>query len=46
VLDAERAYQLALLGQIRVRTAQYPDTAELSVVLGGNSVGTRYRDEL
>lgn len=40
VLDAERAYQRALLGQIGVRTAQYLDTAELSVALGGNSTGT------
>jgi NodT family efflux transporter outer membrane factor (OMF) lipoprotein len=40
VLDAERAYQRALLGQIGVRTAQYLDTAELSVALGGNSIGT------
>jgi NodT family efflux transporter outer membrane factor (OMF) lipoprotein len=40
VLDAERAYQRALLGQIGVRTAQYLDTAELSVALGGNSRGT------
>jgi outer membrane protein TolC len=40
VLDAERAYQRALLGQIGVRTAQYLDTAELSVALGGNSSGT------
>jgi outer membrane protein TolC len=40
VLDAERSYQRALLGQIEVRTAQYLDTAELSVALGGNSIGT------
>lgn len=40
VLDAERAYQRALLGQIGVRTAQYLDTAELCVALGGNSSGT------
>ena len=39
VLDAQRAYQRALLGEIRVKTAQYLDTAELSVALGGNSVG-------
>lgn len=39
VLDAERAYQRALLGQIRARTAQYLDTVQLSVALGGNSTG-------
>jgi hypothetical protein len=39
-LDAERAYQRALLGQIGVRTAQYLDTAEICVALGGNSIGT------
>lgn len=39
VLDAERAYQQALLGQIRTKTAQYLDTAQLSVALGGNSAG-------
>jgi len=40
VLDAQRAYQRALLGQIRVRTAQYLDTTQLFVALGGNSVGS------
>ncbi|MCU1763097.1 efflux transporter outer membrane subunit [Pseudomonas sp. 14P_8.1_Bac3] len=39
VLEAERAYQQALLGQIRVKTAQYLDTVRLYVALGGNSVG-------
>jgi outer membrane protein TolC len=39
VLDAERSYQQALLGQIRAKTAQYLDTTQLSVVLGGNSSG-------
>ena len=39
VLDAQRAYQRALLGQIKVRTAQYLDAVQLSVALGGNSVG-------
>lgn len=39
VLDAQRAYQRALLGQIKVRTAQYLDTTQLLVALGGNSVG-------
>jgi outer membrane protein TolC len=39
VLDAERAYQRALLGHIRARTAQYLDTVQLSVALGGNSAG-------
>ena len=39
VLDAERAYQRALLGQIRARTAQYLDTVQLSVALGGHASG-------
>lgn len=39
VLEAERAYQQALLGQIRVKTAQYLDTVRLYVALGGNAVG-------
>jgi NodT family efflux transporter outer membrane factor (OMF) lipoprotein len=39
VLEAERAYEQALLGQIRVKTAQYLDTVRLFVALGGNSVG-------
>lgn len=39
VLEAERAYEQALLGQIRVKTAQYLDTVRLLVALGGNSVG-------
>jgi NodT family efflux transporter outer membrane factor (OMF) lipoprotein len=39
VLDAERAYQRALLGQIQARTAQYLDTVQLSVALGGNASG-------
>ncbi|MDR6610502.1 efflux transporter outer membrane subunit [Pseudomonas synxantha] len=40
VLEAERAYEQALLGQIRVNTAQYLDTVQLFIALGGNSVGT------
>jgi outer membrane protein TolC len=39
VLDAERAYQRALLGHIRAETARYLDTTQLSVALGGNSTG-------
>jgi NodT family efflux transporter outer membrane factor (OMF) lipoprotein len=39
VLDAARAYQRALLGQIRSRTAQYLDAVQLSVALGGNASG-------
>jgi NodT family efflux transporter outer membrane factor (OMF) lipoprotein len=39
VLEAERAYEQALLGQIRAKTAQYLDTVQLFVALGGNSVG-------
>jgi NodT family efflux transporter outer membrane factor (OMF) lipoprotein len=39
VLETQRAYEQALLGQIRVKTAQYLDTIRLFVALGGNSVG-------
>jgi len=39
VLEAERAYEQALLGQIRVKTEQYLDTVRLFVALGGNAVG-------
>ena len=39
VLDAERVYQHALIGQIRAKTAQYLDTVQLSIALGGNSSG-------
>ncbi|KAB0491165.1 efflux transporter outer membrane subunit [Pseudomonas vancouverensis] len=39
VLEAQRAYQQALLGHIRARTAQYLDTVQLYLALGGNSVG-------
>lgn len=39
VLDAERAYQRALIGQVRAKTAQYLDTAQLYVALGGNASG-------
>ncbi len=39
VLDAERAYQRALLGHIKAETARYLDTTQLSVALGGNSTG-------
>lgn len=37
VLDTERTYQRALIDQIRARTAQYLDTVQLSVALGGNA---------
>jgi NodT family efflux transporter outer membrane factor (OMF) lipoprotein len=37
VLDAERAYQRALIGRIQANTAQYLDTAQLLVALGGHS---------
>jgi NodT family efflux transporter outer membrane factor (OMF) lipoprotein len=43
VLDAERAYQQALLGHIRAETARYLDTTQLSVALGGNSAGALER---
>ncbi|WP_460126210.1 efflux transporter outer membrane subunit [Pseudomonas sp. S2_C03] len=39
ILETERAYQQALLGQIRAKTAQYLDTVQLYVALGGNAVG-------
>lgn len=39
VLDADRAYQRALLGEIRAKTARLLDVAELSVALGGGSLG-------
>ncbi|POA41607.1 RND transporter [Pseudomonas sp. MPR-ANC1] len=39
VLEAERAYEQALLGQIRVKTTRYLDTVQLFVALGGNAVG-------
>ncbi|MGJ7516743.1 efflux transporter outer membrane subunit [Pseudomonas baetica] len=39
VLEAERAYEQALLGHIRVQTAQHLDTVQLFVALGGNSAG-------
>jgi NodT family efflux transporter outer membrane factor (OMF) lipoprotein len=39
VLDAERAYQRALIGEIQAKTALYLDTAQLAVALGGNSGG-------
>lgn len=39
VLDADRAYQRALLGEIRAKTARLLDVTQLSVVLGGGAVG-------
>jgi len=42
VLDAQRAYQHALIGQLRAKTAQYLDTAQLSVALGGHSHGALF----
>ena len=39
VLDAERAYEQALLGRIRAKTAQHLDATQLFVVLGGNAAG-------
>jgi NodT family efflux transporter outer membrane factor (OMF) lipoprotein len=39
VLDAERSYQRALIGQIQATTARYLDTVQLSIALGGNSHG-------
>jgi NodT family efflux transporter outer membrane factor (OMF) lipoprotein len=50
VVDAERSYQHALIGQIQAKTAQYQDTVQLSIALGGNSDEAfqrraAYRDE-
>jgi NodT family efflux transporter outer membrane factor (OMF) lipoprotein len=39
VLDADRAYRRALLGEIRAKTARLLDVTELSVVLGGGAAG-------
>jgi outer membrane protein TolC len=39
VLEAERGYQRALIGQIQAKTARYLDTVRLSIALGGNSSG-------
>lgn len=39
VLDAERSYQRALIGQIQAKTACYLDAVRLSIALGGNSNG-------
>jgi NodT family efflux transporter outer membrane factor (OMF) lipoprotein len=50
VIDAERSYQRALIGQIQAKTAQDQDTVQLSIALGGNSDEAfqrraAYRDE-
>jgi NodT family efflux transporter outer membrane factor (OMF) lipoprotein len=39
VLDAERAYQRALIGHIQAQTARHLDTVQLSIALGGNANG-------
>ncbi|HTV85844.1 MAG TPA: efflux transporter outer membrane subunit [Dyella sp.] len=39
VLDAQRSYQRALIGQIQANTARYLDTVQLSIALGGNASG-------
>lgn len=39
VLDAERSYQRALIGQIQAKTARYLDTVQLSIALGGHADG-------
>jgi NodT family efflux transporter outer membrane factor (OMF) lipoprotein len=39
VLDAERGYQRALIGQIQAKTARHLDTIQLSIALGGNASG-------
>jgi NodT family efflux transporter outer membrane factor (OMF) lipoprotein len=39
VLDAERAYQHALIGHIQAQTARHLDTVQLSIALGGNANG-------
>jgi NodT family efflux transporter outer membrane factor (OMF) lipoprotein len=50
VIDAERSYQRALIGQIQAKTAQLHDTVQLSIALGGHSDEAfqrraAYRDE-
>jgi NodT family efflux transporter outer membrane factor (OMF) lipoprotein len=50
VIDAERSYQRALIGQIQAKTTQFQDTVQLSIALGGNSDEAfqrraAYRDE-
>lgn len=39
VLDAERGYQRALIGQIQANTARHLDTVQLSRALGGHANG-------
>ncbi|GLQ52358.1 efflux transporter outer membrane subunit [Dyella flava] len=39
VLDAQRSYQRALIGEIQAKTARYLDNVQLSVALGGNANG-------
>ena len=39
VLDAERGYERALIGQIQAKTARHLDTVQLSIALGGNASG-------
>lgn len=39
VLEAERGYQRAQIGQIQAKTARHLDTVRLSIALGGNSSG-------
>lgn len=46
ILDAERAYQRALLGEIKAGTARYLDAVQLSIALGGNAHGAFERTRL
>jgi NodT family efflux transporter outer membrane factor (OMF) lipoprotein len=39
VLDAERAYQRALIGHVQAQTARHLDSVQLSIALGGNANG-------
>jgi NodT family efflux transporter outer membrane factor (OMF) lipoprotein len=39
VLDAERGYQRALIGQIQATAARHLDTVQLSIALGGHASG-------
>ena len=43
VLESERAYQRAVLGQIQAKTARYLDSVQLFVALGGNSKTAGYK---
>lgn len=43
VLDAERSYQRASIGEIQARTARYLDAVQLSIALGGHASDALHR---